>query len=82
MKYDNFITQQQAQELMLGIMTRDGEKVLTILIDCLALFALANDVPRLEDNDAPDLYAQIMALPMDRRDALSGAYAILREARR
>ena len=74
MKYDNIITQAQAQALMLAVMTRDGKKALEIVTDCLIHFSFENRLARIDE--LPDMGKAIMQLRMDKRDALSAFYAI------
>ncbi len=77
MKYDNLITQEQAQALMLAMMTRDGKRALKIVTDCLIQFAHDNQLARLDE--VGNLDKAIMRLRMDKRDALSAFWAILVE---
>jgi len=76
-KYDNIITQTQAQALMLAVMTRDGKRALEIVTDCLIHFSFENRLKRLDEME--DMQKAIMQLRMDKRDALSAFFAILLE---
>jgi len=81
-KYDNFINQAEAQALALAMMTKNGQLAFKVISECLRRFAVENGVPRLEEDGDTGLFNKIMRLPIDRRDALAGAYAILLEAQR